>query len=126
MQPPLEDRFRAALDLYNRGDYLAAQEALEGLHHETGPGEQPVVRAVAILATAMHLHFHRGGGRGVVNLLRQFLLAVEERPEETLGIEFDQLSEAVEAYLVELQERTKPGAGFFDRWLVPKVRYGKR
>jgi predicted metal-dependent hydrolase len=125
MQPALEERFHAALDLYNRGEYLAAQEMLERVHEETDSLERPVVYALAILATAMHLHFRRGGGRGVVNLLRQFLLAVEERPDETLGVDLVELAEAVEAYLGDLQERRKPGAGFFDRWLVPKVSYGK-
>jgi hypothetical protein len=125
MRPALEASFHGALDLYNRADYLGAQEALERLHQEADSSEQPVVRAMAILATAMHLHFHRGGGRGVVNLLQQFLLAVEERPAETLGVDLAQLAEAVEAYLADLRERRKPGAGFFDRWLAPRVVYGR-
>jgi hypothetical protein len=91
------------------------------LHQDAEPSAEPLVRAAAILATAMHLHFHRGGGRGVVNLLRQFLLTLEDDQESRLGIDVVQLREAVEAYLADLQERRKPGAGFFDRWLVPKV-----
>ena len=123
MAQPFDERLRAALDLYNRGDYLEAQEALEGLYEEAGADVQPLVRAMAILATAMHLHFRRGGGRGVINLLRQFLMTVEDGRQARLGIDVAQLSEAVEAYLADLQDRRKPGAGFFDRWLVPKVSY---
>jgi hypothetical protein len=124
MDRPFDERLRDALDLYNRGDYFDAQEQLERLYGEAGADAQPLVRAMVILATAMHLHFRRGGGRGVINLLRQFLMTVEG-DREALGIDVAQLSEAVEAYLADLQDRRKPGAGFFDRWLVPKVSYGK-
>jgi predicted metal-dependent hydrolase len=123
MQLSFDGRLHAALDLYNRGEYLEAQEALERLHDEADGDAQSLLRAMAILATAMHLHFRRGGGRGVINLLRQFLMSVEGDRRERFGIDVAQLAEAVEAYLADLQERRKAGAGFFDRWLVPKVSY---
>jgi hypothetical protein len=75
------------------------------------------------LATAMHLHFRRGGGRGVLNLLRQTMVILDEISPAREGVATGELFDAVQAYLQELEERKKPGAGFFDRWLVPKIRY---
>ena len=123
VEQPLRQRLYDALDLYNRGDYLACQEILEPLHAESDPGDREMIRAMVMLATAMHLHFKRGGGRGVLNLIRQCLLILDDHRPADLGVRVDELYEALEAYLQELQDRRKPGAGFFDRWLVPRVRY---
>jgi hypothetical protein len=112
-----------AVDCYNRGDYLPAQEALEALFNTLPAADQPLVRALMILATAMHLHFRRGGGRGVLNLLRQTMVILDEISPERDGVATGELFEAVQAYLQELESRKKPGAGFFDRWLAPKIRY---
>lgn len=123
MKPVAAEQFRDALALYNRGDYFAAQDLLERLHAECEAEDQAMVRAMAMLATAMHLHFNRGGGRGVVNLLRQCLLLLDGRQPACLGVDVADLYEALEAYLQELLDRKKAGAGFFDRWLRPRVRY---
>jgi len=123
VEQALRQRFYEALDLYNRGDYFACQEILEPLHAESDPGDREMIRAMVMLATAMHLHFKRGGGRGVLNLIRQCLLILDDHRPADLGVRVDELYEALEAYLQELQDRRKPGAGFFDRWLVPRVRY---
>jgi hypothetical protein len=112
-----------AVDRYNRGDYLAAQEALEGLFNRLPNDDQPLVRALMTMATAMHLHFRRGGGRGVLNLLRQAMVVLDELSPEREGVATGELFEAAQAYLQELESRQKAGAGFFDRWLAPKIRY---
>ena len=119
----LRQQFEEALDLYNRGDYLDAQERLEAVYNAAGADDQPLVRALMMLACGMHLHFHRGGGRGVLNLIRQSLMILDDLRPESQGIATGELYEALEAYLQDLQERRKPGAGFFDRWLAPRIRY---
>lgn len=119
----LEEDFLRALHLYNRGDYLACQQLVDEVYVHAPAADQALVRAVGMLATAMHLHFKRGGGRGVVNLLQQFLATLDDRREERLGIDVADLYEAVEAYLAELKDRRRPGANFFDRWLAPRIRY---
>jgi hypothetical protein len=116
-----EEKLHAAIDLYNRGEYLECQQLVDEIYTQVGPEEQPLVRALAMLATAMHLHFQRGGGRGVINLLQQFLVTLDERREDRFGIRVAELYDAVEAYLAELKDRKKPGASFFDRWLRPRI-----
>lgn len=112
-----------AVDRYNRGDHLDAQEALEGLFNALPADDQPLVRALMILATAMHLHFRRGGGRGVLNLIRQAMVILDELGPEREGVATGELFEAAQAYLQELESRRKPGARFLDRWLAPRIRY---
>jgi hypothetical protein len=110
-----------AIARYNRGDYLGAQEGFEDALNK-GPAEvEPLARALLMLTCGMHLHFHRGGGRGALNLFRQCLLLLEDLRPEAAGVATGELYDALQAYLQELQDRKKPGAGFFDRWLAPKI-----
>lgn len=123
MDPARREQLEQAITLYNRGSYLAAQEQLESVYNTIGGDEQPLVRALMMIACGMHLHFHRGGGRGALNLFRQGLMILDDLRPECQGVATGELYEALEAYLQELQDRRKPGAGFFDRWLAPRIRY---
>jgi hypothetical protein len=117
------EQFERGIDLYNRGDYLGAQAQLEDVHNHVDAAEQPLVRALLMVACGMHLHFHRGGGRGALNLFRQGLMILDDLRPEDHGVATGELYETLEAYLQDLQDRRKPGAGFFDRWLAPRIRY---
>jgi len=117
--------FYLALDLYNRGDYLGSQELLETVYAASEVQDQPLVRALLMLASGMHLHFHRGGGRGALNLFRNSLVALDDFRPRRLGVDVDELYQALEAYVDDLKDRRKPGAGFLDRWLAPRIRYEK-
>src|SRR5215471_10431529 len=123
MDASQRERFVEGIALYNRGDYFAAQEHLEAVLNAVGADEQPLPRALMMVACGMHLHFHRGGGRGALNLFRQGLMLLDDLRPECEGVATGELYEALEAYLQDLQERRKPGAGFFDRWLAPRIRY---
>ena len=125
MDPAQREQLETGIDLYNRGDYFAAQEQLEAVLNAVGndEDEEPLVRALLMVTCGMHLHFHRGGGRGALNLFRQGLLILDDLRPECQGVATGELFEALQAYLQELQERRKPGAGFFDRWLAPRIRY---
>ncbi len=112
-----------AIDLYNRGHYFESQEILEPLHNRSAEDEQPLVKSLILASCAMHIHFHRGGGRGALNLLRQSLLILDDLPPVSQGVETAALYESLFAYLEELQDRKKRGSTFMDRWLVPRIRY---
>jgi hypothetical protein len=116
-----DEQLDAGIERYNRADYLGAQELFESASNSAAAGEPPLARALLMLSCAMHLHFHRGGGRGTLNLIRQSLLLLDDLRPECRGVATGELYEQLEAYLQDLQERKKPGAGFFDRWLAPKI-----
>jgi predicted metal-dependent hydrolase len=117
------EQLERGIDLYNRGEYFAAQEHLEAVLNSVGGDEQALVRALVMVACGMHLHFHRGGGRGALNLFRQGLMILDDLRPECQGVATSELYDGLEAYLQDLQDRRKPGAGFFDRWLAPRIRY---
>jgi hypothetical protein len=123
MDPAARERMFAAIDRYNRADYFTAQAEFETLFNELPEDEGALVRVLMTLATAMHLLFQRSGGRGVHNLMRQAMVGLDQLGPEADGVATGELFDAVEAYLQELEGRKKPGAGFFDRWLAPKIRY---
>jgi predicted metal-dependent hydrolase len=123
MDEALRTDLREAVALYNRGDYLTAQEHLEevyaGLADER---DRALLKGLAAVACAMHLHFRRGGGKGVLNLLRQSLFLLDELRPSHAGVQVEELWDALDAYLADLKDRRKPGAGFLDRWLAPRIR----
>jgi hypothetical protein len=123
MDAAQRDQLAEGITLYNRGDYFAAQEHLEAVLNAVGADEQPLPRALLMLACGMHLHFHRGGGRGALNLFRQSLILLDDLRPDREGVAVAELVEAMEAYLRELEDRRNPGASFFDRWLAPRIRF---
>lgn len=123
MTAETQQRFYDALQQYNRGDYLSAQETLESVHAASEAADQGLVKALLMLACAMHLHFNRGGGRGTLNLLRQSLIAFDDYRPSHRGVHVDELYDALDAYVQDLQDRSKPGARFLDRWLAPRIRF---
>jgi hypothetical protein len=112
----------AAIDLYNRGEYLDSQVRFEQAMLELPEGDRAFAKGLLMLAGAMHLYFHRGGGRGTFNLMRQMLVTVDDYRPRHLGVEVEELFEAVSAYLEDLESRKSRQPRFIDRWLVPRIR----
>jgi hypothetical protein len=125
VESPERRQLEHAVRSYNRGEYLDAQEELETVLNAVGPDDQPLLRSLLMVACGMHLHFHRGGGRGALNLIRQSLMILADLRPEASGVATGELYDALEAYLQDLQDRKKPGANFFDRWLAPRIRISK-
>lgn len=117
------EKLYEALTLYNQGEYMDCQERLEALHAEAEDADRPLVRGLLALSCGMYMHFRRGGGRGVLNLFRQSLVALDGFRPRHLGVEVEELFDAVQAYLGDLEDRRRPGARFVDRWLVPRIRF---
>ncbi|HUI24893.1 MAG TPA: DUF309 domain-containing protein [Candidatus Kryptonia bacterium] len=110
------------IEQFNRGNYFESQVALEAVVNASKDDEQALAKGLLMLAGAMHLYFNRGGGRGVLNLMRQTLIALDDLRPERLGIRVEELFESVQAYLDDLEARKARGPRFVDRWLVPRIR----
>lgn len=74
------------------------------------------------MATALHLRFERGGGRGTRNLLVQALMALEDFRPSHAGIDVAQLHSELQSYTERVEEQKGAEAGWLDRWLVPRIR----
>ncbi|HVN87668.1 MAG TPA: hypothetical protein VMW17_22760 [Candidatus Binatia bacterium] len=112
----------SGIERFNRGDYFESQAALESAANASDGADQALAKALLLLAGAMHLYFNRGGGRGVLNLMRQSLVTLDELRPHHLGVRVDELFEAVQAYLDDLEARQGRRPRFIDRWLVPRIR----
>ncbi|MBI1816829.1 MAG: hypothetical protein HYR72_17760 [Deltaproteobacteria bacterium] len=113
---------RAAIDLFNRGDYIESQAGFEAILPTISGHDELLAKGLLMLSGAMHLFFHRGGGRGALNLMRQTLLTLDGLRPEHDGVAIDELCDAVQAYLDDLESRTLQQPRFIDRWLVPRIR----
>jgi predicted metal-dependent hydrolase len=113
---------REAVDLFNRRDYFASQERFERAWHETEEADRPLVQALVQLSVALHLHFHRGGGRGRNNLLQQCLLRLDDYRPARLDIDVQSLYDEITVYLEELKQSDVRGPRLFERWRVPKIK----
>jgi tetratricopeptide (TPR) repeat protein len=118
----MNEELQLAIELYNRGEYLESQVRFEEAMAQLQEPERPLAQALLTLAGAMHLYFHRGGGRGTLNLLRRALVVLDDFRLNSLGIAVDDLYEATEAYLQDLESRKSRAPRVIDRWLAPRIR----
>jgi predicted metal-dependent hydrolase len=84
--------------------------------------EKKFLAALIQIATALHLRFERGGGRGTRNLLVQALMALEDFRPSYSGVDVERLHSELESYAERVEEQKGEEAGWLDRWLVPRIR----
>jgi hypothetical protein len=116
---------RSGIDLFNRGEYLDSQVALENAANALSDADQALARGLLMLAGAMYLYFYRGGGRGTLNLMRQALVTLDDLRPQHLGVAIDELFDGTQAYLEDLESRGARRPRFVDRWLVPRIRVAR-
>jgi predicted metal-dependent hydrolase len=121
----MDPRIAEAAELFNRREYLACQERLEQVWHDSGVEDRPFIQAVLKLAGALHLLFNRGGGRGTRNLLQQCLLVLDDCRPQRLGVDVQALYDEVAVYLEEFQRADVRSPRFFERFRVPKIKLVK-
>jgi predicted metal-dependent hydrolase len=118
-----------AIELFNRGDYFAAAEALER-SAATAPAElKDLVGALNRIAAAMHLRFERGGRKGALMLLSQAALTLEDFRPARAGIDVDRLCVELSAFTGDLRAGSREKAGglkrrvrrFIERRRAPKI-----
>lgn len=120
---PLDaEAFRRGVDLFNRREYFASHEAWEEIWRAAPEREKKFLGALIQVATALHLRFERGGGRGTRNLLVQALMALEDYRPEYEGVDVARLHEEIRSYAERVEEQKGGEAGWLDRWLVPRIR----
>lgn len=121
MDAAQSSRLQNGVAAYNRGRYFECQQIFEDLHRDCEGGEAALVQSLTMISCGMHIHFHRGGGRGALNLFRQALIILDDLRPACCGVATGDLYDQLFAYVEELQGRSKPGARFFDRFLAPKI-----
>jgi predicted metal-dependent hydrolase len=118
----MDPRLADAVELFNRREYFASQEELEQLWRASEGDDKKLLESLVQLSVALHLFFHRGGGKGTTGLLQRCLLGLEDVPPTQLGIDVKALSEEVAVYLEDLRKSDVRTPRLLERWRVPKLR----
>ena len=117
----MDPRLRQAIASFNQRDFFASQELFEQLWHAGGE-DKALLESLMQLSVALHLFFHRGGGKGTTGLLQRCLLGLEEVPSPSLGIDVRALEAEVGVYLEDLKASDARAPRLFERWRVPRIR----
>ena len=118
----MDDKLAEGIERFNRRAYFQAHEAWEDLWHDADATEKKFLGAMIQVAAALHLRFERGGSRGSRNLIVQAIAALEDFQPEHGGIDVARFHRELVAYAERLEERKAAEAGWFDRWLAPRIR----
>ncbi len=121
----MDQRFEAAVASFNRRDYFSSQESFEQIWQDAAPEDRPFLEALVQLSVALHLRFHRGGGRGSQHLLQGCLVKLEDCSPRWWGIDIQALRDEVGAFLDDLRRMRGAGPRWSERWRVPRIRWAR-
>jgi hypothetical protein len=107
---PVSAKFDQAIEVFNRGEYIAAAEAFENLLAETEGDLKELIAALNRIATALHLRLERSGRQAAVNLLSQAMLELDEMKPDRGGIDVERLFQEIAAYTEEIRATPKKDA----------------
>jgi uncharacterized protein len=98
-----DPRLRAAVDLFNAGEWYACHDGLEELWHETAGPMRPVLQGILQIAVGQ-LHLSSGNQRGAVILTGEGLGRLQGCPREALGLDLNGLRDQAKVWLQALQQ----------------------
>jgi hypothetical protein len=106
----------AAIEEFNRGDYLKAAELFESAAAQADDADKTFIIALNRVAAGFHLRFERGGRQAAINLFSQAMLTLDQMKPSRAGIDIDLLLSELHAYTEELRATPKDeGAGMKHR-----------
>ena len=104
MPPNIHPRARTGIELFNKGEYFEAREALEGAWMETGSPERDLYQSILQIGLAYY-QITRGNYGGALKMFNRGQRKLEPLGESMLGINISQLRE--DASAVEQDLRAK-------------------
>jgi predicted metal-dependent hydrolase len=98
-----DPRLKAAVDLFNAGEWYACHDGLEELWHETAGAMRPVLQGILQIAVGQ-LHLSSGNNRGAVILTGEGLGRLQRCPDQALGLDLQVLRAQATVWLQALQQ----------------------
>lgn len=124
-QAPLSDLAYHGLELFNRGEYFEAHEALEmAWKADSTPGRE-LYRAILQVAVA-YLQIERGNYNGAVKMFLRLRKWIEPFPDECRGIDLASLRADVRQAHTHLRQLGRERIADFDRSLFRPVHYREK
>jgi hypothetical protein len=125
----VNSHLEAAIEEFNRGDYIQAAELFENAAAEYDGAGKTFAVALNRIATGLHLRFERGGRQAVINLFSQAMLTLDQMKPSRNGVDIELLLTELHAYTEELRATPKDeGEGmkhrarlFLERRRAPKI-----
>lgn len=121
-QLPLAPQARHGLELFNRGEYFEAHEALEEAWNEDDTPGRELYRAILQVAVA-YLQIERGNYNGALKMFLRLRQWIDPLPERCRGVEVAQLRTDARRAYDELLALGRPRIAEFDRSLFQPVQY---
>jgi predicted metal-dependent hydrolase len=103
----LDPRFRAAVELFNQGQWYPCHDGFEELWHETQGSSRRALQGILQIAVA-HIHLERGNRRGATVLLGEGLGRLRAYGPSQFGLDLDGLRQAAALRLQALQQDEDP------------------
>jgi uncharacterized protein len=98
-----DPRLRAAVDLFNQGEWYGCHDGLEELWHETAGPMRPVLQGILQIAVGQ-LHHSRSNSRGAAILTGEGLGRLGRCPDHALGLDLQDLRRQATVWLQTLQQ----------------------
>ena len=113
------------MELFNRGEYFAAHEALEAAWREETGSIRELYRGI-LQASVVYLHLLRGNFEGAMKVYQRSLKWLSPWPENCRGIAVGQLRRDLEAVTIAMQKLGPERISSFDRALIKPVIYAEQ
>jgi CheY-like chemotaxis protein len=110
------------IELFNRGEYFEAHEALEAAWNEDETPGRELYRAILQVAVA-YLQIERGNYNGAVKMFLRVRQWIDPLPDECRGVDVARLRSDAKAVHKVLDTLGRSGISDFDRSLLKPVRY---
>jgi hypothetical protein len=121
---PLSPRALHGLELFNRGEFFEAHEALEEAWNEDDTPGRELYRAILQVAVA-YLQIERGNYNGALKMFLRLRQWIDPLPERCRGVEVGQLRLDARRAYEQLLALGRSRIAEFDRSLFQAVRYGE-
>lgn len=107
MEQRNQEKFRHAVEHFNRGEFFASHEVLEEIWLGETREQKPFYQGLIQAAAAFH-QLQRGNRAGAASLLAAGLEKLEEYPDVFQGLALAELRAGLHACLEGLSKSTKP------------------
>ena len=82
----MNSHLAAAIEEFNRGDYLKAAELFESAAAQADDADKTFIIALNRVAAGFHLRFERGGRQAAINLFSQAMLTLDQMKPSRAGM----------------------------------------
>jgi len=120
---PLHPDAEAGIELYNRGEYFLAHEALEDAWNIEGEPERRLYQGI-LQAAVLCMHAREGNYRGVLSMNARRLVWLGPWPDHCRGLDIGQLKADIDALVAQVEQLGPENIDKIDQRLFTPIKTG--